>query len=174
MKIQNSIVSVQTSSGVKEVLTTSLLLLFTQYLQSKMHSFVNRIFKSEIHLPSAEKLWQIPQAFELPRDPFIPFLSTPLDVHATSYFAASARIRSFSCIDSPCLNSISFTSIISFIIHEYMFDVNLFRTFVRIIVSGVCRACLRKLLSDTKYEKKKNFCQCIRQQKFFFFHLLMN
>ena len=60
------------------------------------------------------------------------------------------------------------------IIHEYMFDVNLFRTFVRIIVSGVCRACLRKLLSDTKYEKKKNFCQCIRQQKFFFFHLLMN
>ena len=48
------------------------------------------------------------------------------------------------------------------------------KTFVRIIVSGVCWACHRKLISDTKYEKKKNFCQRIRQQKFFFFHLLMN
>ena len=124
------------------------------------------------HLPSAEKLWQIPQAFELPRDPFIPFLSTPLDVHATSYFAASARIRSFSCIDSPCLNSISFTSIISFIIHEYMFGVNLFRTFVRIIVSGVCRACLRKLLSDTKYEKNEKLLSVHSPTEVFLFSLV--
>ena len=82
--------------GVKEVLTTSLLLLFTQYLQSKMHSFVNRIFKSEIHLPSVEKLWQIPHCVQFPIPEPSPFLFVPLEVHATSYFAASDKIFNFS------------------------------------------------------------------------------
>ena len=49
-----------------------------------------------MHLPSAAKLWQIPQADALPVVPRFPLLSTPLDVQATSYFAASAKISSFS------------------------------------------------------------------------------
>ena len=47
-----------------------------------------------MHLPSAEKEWQTPAASQLPSIPFFPFRETPLDVHATSYFAASAKIAS--------------------------------------------------------------------------------
>ena len=69
----------------------------TQYRQSNTHSLVNRIFSRLIQRPSAEKLWQIPAAilFPTPRPPF--FLSVPLEVHATSYFAASDKIFNFSC-----------------------------------------------------------------------------
>ena len=49
-----------------------------------------------MHLPSAEKLWQIPAIFVFPIPFPLPLLSTPLLVQATSYFAASVKIRSFS------------------------------------------------------------------------------
>ena len=49
-------VSVQISSGVKVALGTSLDFRFRQYLQSKIHSLVIRIFNREMHLPSEEKL----------------------------------------------------------------------------------------------------------------------
>ena len=42
--------------------------------------------------PSAANEWQMPHAAVLPILPSFPFLSTPLEVHATSYFAASERI----------------------------------------------------------------------------------
>ena len=63
-----------------------------------MHSFVNRIFRSEIHLPSAPKLWQIPALEEFPIPLPSPLLSTPLEEQETSYLAASARMFSFSLI----------------------------------------------------------------------------
>ena len=46
--------------------------------------------------PSAEKLWQQPAAMVLPSLPFCAERSMPDEVHATSYFAASARISSLS------------------------------------------------------------------------------
>ncbi len=64
-----------------------------------MHSFVNKILSREIHLPSAEKLWQIPERSQFPMPVPSPFLAVPLEVQATSYFAASVRIFSFSYID---------------------------------------------------------------------------
>ena len=89
-------VSSATSSGVKLVRTTSLEERFTQYLQSKIHSLVYKIFNKEIHLPSAEKQWQIPLETVLPIPSAFPFRFTPLDVHATSYLAASERISNLS------------------------------------------------------------------------------
>jgi hypothetical protein len=54
-----------------------------------------------MHRPSAEKLWHMPQATAfpiLPPAPLLsaPLLSAPLLVHATSYFALSAKIFSLS------------------------------------------------------------------------------
>lgn len=51
-----------------------------------------------MHLPSAEKLWQIPAftQFPMPVPSFL--LSVPLEVQATSYFAASDKISNFSAI----------------------------------------------------------------------------
>lgn len=73
--------------------------LLIQYLQSNIHLFVSRIFNKDMHLPSAEKLWQIPHDTALPSpDPLLD-LSDPLEVHATSYLAAAARIFSFSIND---------------------------------------------------------------------------
>ena len=46
--------------------------------------------------PSAAKLWQMPQAVEFPMPPGEGERSTPLEVQAASYFAASERIVSFS------------------------------------------------------------------------------
>ena len=43
------------SSGVKIALTTLLLFLLIQYLQSKIQELVINIFNKEIHLPSLEK-----------------------------------------------------------------------------------------------------------------------
>lgn len=63
-----------------------------------MHSFVNKIFSREIHLPSAEKLWQIPALIQFPIPVPSFCLSLPLDVHATSYLAASDKILNFSAI----------------------------------------------------------------------------
>ena len=45
--------------------------------------------------PSDEKLWQIPASFVLPIPVPSPPRSMPLDVQATSYFAASVSISSF-------------------------------------------------------------------------------
>ena len=59
---------------------------------------------SDMQRPSAEKLWQMPQAIELPIVPFAARRSTPLDVQATSYLAASVSIVSFS------MTSMSFSS----------------------------------------------------------------
>ena len=67
-----------------------------------MHSFVNSIFNKEIQRPSAEKEWQIPQERELPGPCPLPERSTPLEVQATSYLAASERIASFSMRERFC------------------------------------------------------------------------
>ena len=69
---------------------------FTQYLQSNTHSLVYNILSREIHLPSPENVWQIPAASVFPMLPASAFLATPLEVHATSYFAASDNVA-FSC-----------------------------------------------------------------------------
>ena len=61
-----------------------------------MHSLVKRILSREIQRPSAEKVWQIPGAMELPMPWPFPLRSTPLEVQATSYLAASERMVSFS------------------------------------------------------------------------------
>ena len=94
---------VQISSGVKVVLIRSLLERFRQYLQSKMHSLLSKIFSNDTQRPSDEKLWQMPQDSVLPKDPFFPLRLELLEVHATSYFAASAKIFSFSCKDKSCV-----------------------------------------------------------------------
>lgn len=61
-----------------------------------------------MHLPSAEKLWQIPASEVFPMLPAFPFLLTPLDVQATSYLAASVSIFNFSCtLKFSCINMIS-------------------------------------------------------------------
>lgn len=62
----------------------------------KIHSLVKRIFNSETQRPSAAKEWQIPQERVLPIPDPSPCLFTPLEVQATSYFAASDKIFSFS------------------------------------------------------------------------------
>jgi len=54
------------------------------------------IFRSETHLPSSVKLWQIPQPEALPMPPVILEREVPLEAQDTSYFADSARIFSFS------------------------------------------------------------------------------
>ena len=76
-------VSLASSSGVKEVRSTSLERLLMQYLQSYIHSLVYRTLSKDIHRPSLEKLWHIPAWIELPM-PDLPFcLVTPLEVQAT-------------------------------------------------------------------------------------------
>ena len=64
-----------------------------------MHWFVNKIFSREIQRPSEAKLWQMPSTRLFPRKPSFPFLPTPLDVQAASYFAASDKILNFSSIE---------------------------------------------------------------------------
>ena len=85
----------QISSGVNMALGTLLLRRLIQYLQSKIQQLVRRILSREIHLPSAEKEWQMPFTAALPK-PFLFFLVLPLEEHDASYFALSARIFSFS------------------------------------------------------------------------------
>ena len=60
-----------------------------------MQLLVISTLSSEMQRPSAEKLWQIPQLTALPKAPLTPSRCTPLEVQATSYFAASDRISSF-------------------------------------------------------------------------------
>ena len=64
-----------------------------------MHSLVKRILSKDTQRPSAEKVWQIPAATELPMPVPFPLRSTPLEVQATSYFAASESMASFSAKD---------------------------------------------------------------------------
>ena len=110
-------VSLQTSSGVNEALGTSLDFLLMQYLQSKMHSLVNNILSNETHLPSAEKVWQIPHAREFPIPLPLPLRSTPLEVQATSYFAASVSMASFFIRDIFCwMFMLIFISILKFFV----------------------------------------------------------
>lgn len=59
-------------------------------------ALLNRTLSNETQRPSAEKLWQMPGAEQEPSDPFAPARSLPLEVQATSYLAASARIVSLS------------------------------------------------------------------------------
>ena|SRR5699024_5393489 len=96
-----------------------------------MHSLVKRIFNSEIHLPSAEKLWHIPDLLQFPIPVPSPRRSTPLEVHATSYLAASVRILSLSYnVISVCIlsvisfsrPSVSISNICSIQILAHMFD----------------------------------------------------
>ena len=67
-----------------------------QYWQSYAQALDISTFSREMQRPSPAKLWQIPQAAALPICPFCAFLSTPLEVQATSYFAASVNIFNFS------------------------------------------------------------------------------
>jgi len=60
-----------------------------------MQELLRSTLSKDIHLPSAEKLWQIPNERALPIEPGAPARSTPLEVHATSYLAASDKIVSF-------------------------------------------------------------------------------
>ena len=70
--------------------------------QLKMHSFVNKILRREMHLPSAEKEWQMPAAIEFPIPFLLPLRFTPEEVQATSYLAASVKMASFSIRDIFC------------------------------------------------------------------------
>jgi hypothetical protein len=49
-----------------------------------------------MHLPSAAKLWHMPGRQALPIAPLIPDRFEPLEVQATSYFAESVKMLSFS------------------------------------------------------------------------------
>src|SRR5699024_8459880 len=89
-------VSSASSRGVKEARRVWFERRLMQYSQSSIQELEKRTLRREIHLPSAEKRWQIPQAAEFPRPPRCPARSIPLEVHAASYFAASVRISSFS------------------------------------------------------------------------------
>jgi hypothetical protein len=60
-------------------------------------------FIREIHRPSSEKLWHIPQAEVLPMLPGLFERCVPLEAHDTSYFADSASILSFSNILSDII-----------------------------------------------------------------------
>ena len=91
-------VSSASSAGLKATRFRSLLRLLEQYAQSYMQWLVIRILKSEMHLPSAVKLWQIPQPAAVPSVLFGLPRVVPLDAHETSYLAASARIFSFSSV----------------------------------------------------------------------------
>ena len=55
-----------------------------------------------MHLPSEEKLWQIPAFTAFPIPVPSPLLWLPLLVQATSYFAASVKISSFFISGSSC------------------------------------------------------------------------
>lgn len=59
-----------------------------------MQELVSIILSREMHRPSSEKLWQMPQPAALPIIPFLPEREVPLDAHETSYFADSANIFS--------------------------------------------------------------------------------
>ena len=59
-----------------------------------------------MHLPSAAKLWHIPLLTVLPMPVALPLLSEPLEVHAASYLAESARILSLSLISISSLINI--------------------------------------------------------------------
>ena len=82
-----------------------------------------------MHLPSAEKLWHIPDFLQFPIPVPSPCLSTPLDVQATSYLAASLKICSLSYIDI-CSCIISAISV-------HPFSYTLFRSFLRIRPQGM-------------------------------------
>jgi hypothetical protein len=48
-----------------------------------------------MHLPSAAKLWQMPDAKALPMPPALFVRSLPLEEHDTSYLAEAASISNF-------------------------------------------------------------------------------
>ena len=77
-----------------------------------------------MHLPSAAKLWHIPQEAAFPMPSILPPLSTPLDVQAASYFALSPSILSFSKSSNPVTSQKKKSNIHSafFIIAEHTFD----------------------------------------------------
>lgn len=63
-----------------------------------MQQLDNRIFKSEIHLPSGVKEWQIPEAQVEPNLSLETFLLEPDEEQDTSYFAAADNILNLSDI----------------------------------------------------------------------------
>lgn len=76
-----------------------------------------------MHLPSAAKLWHMPQPKVLPVPVPLLLLSEPLDVHAASYLAESARILSLSLISiSSLINIITSPEHLFDIIIAHMFD----------------------------------------------------
>ena len=68
---------------------------FWQYTQSYTQSLLKSIFKSDIHLPSAEKEWHIPEKQAFPSPPVVLSRFEPLEEHETSYFAAFIKVISF-------------------------------------------------------------------------------
>ncbi len=111
---KNSTTSLQISSEVNVALSFSFAARLGQYLQSKTQSLLKRIFKRETHRPSEENVWQIPADTVFPRCSFFPLRLDPLEVHATSYFAASAKIFNF------LSKGISLSVIVS-PLHKHMF-----------------------------------------------------
>ena len=61
-------------------------------LQSKTQSLDIKIFRREIHLPSAANEWHIPPNAALPKPPGSFFRREPEEEHETSYFAPSVKI----------------------------------------------------------------------------------
>ena len=59
-----------------------------------MQTLVMSTLSSDTHRPSGVKLWHNPDDKAFPSLPFWAARDDPDDVHATSYFAASARISS--------------------------------------------------------------------------------
>ena len=61
-----------------------------------MQTLLWSTFRSVMQRPSGVKLWQQPAPMELPSWPFFEPRDKPDEVQATSYFAASASMSSFS------------------------------------------------------------------------------
>lgn len=125
-----------------------------------MHWLVNRILSNEIHRPSAAKLWQIPASEVFPRLPAFPLLCTPLEVQATSYFAASVKIFNFSCMLKFSCISISITAgenVCSFFLYsithdplsqsmqEHLFENKAFPAFSALVSAFIKREIIRKI-----------------------------
>lgn len=62
-----------------------------------MQTLVIKSFSREIHRPSSDQEWQIPEAAGAPKAPFLLALEEPDEEHDTSYLADSAKILIFSC-----------------------------------------------------------------------------
>ena len=82
-----------------------------------MHLFVYKILSSEIHLPSCDQEWQIPDDAAFPMPSFVFFLLEPLEEQEASYFAEFDNISSF-LITSIFITPQTFVLILSYFVQE--------------------------------------------------------